>query len=52
VLVLPPWEVIYVNDAERDQSFAEAVDVHAKIVRWYGSCVARSRGERRLTRNR
>ena len=29
VFVLPPWEVIYANDAERDQSFAEAVDVHA-----------------------
>jgi predicted ATPase len=36
--VLPPWEVIYANDAERDQSFAEAVDVHAKVVRWYRSC--------------
>ena len=35
VFVLPPWEV---NDAERDQSFAEAVDVHAKVVRWYRSC--------------
>jgi hypothetical protein len=38
VFVLPPWEVIYANDAERDQSFAEAVDVHAKVVRWYRSC--------------
>jgi predicted ATPase len=38
VFVLPPWEVIYANDAERDQSFAEAVDVHAKVVRWYHSC--------------
>ena len=38
VFVLPPWEVIYANDAERDQSFAEAVEVHAKIVRWYRSC--------------
>ena len=38
VFVLPPWEVIYANDAERDQSFAEAVDVHAKVVRWYQSC--------------
>jgi predicted ATPase len=36
--VLPPWEAIYANDAERDQSFAEAVDVHARIVRWYRSC--------------
>jgi predicted ATPase len=38
VFVLPPWEVIYANDAERDQSFAEAVDVHDKVVRWYRSC--------------
>jgi hypothetical protein len=36
VFVLPPLEVIYANDAERDQSFAEAVD--AKVVRWYCSC--------------
>ena len=38
VFVLPPWEAIYVNDAERDQSFAEAVDVHAKVVQWYRAC--------------
>lgn len=38
VFVLPPWEAIYANDAERDQSFAEAVDVHAKVLRWYCSC--------------
>jgi predicted ATPase len=38
VFVLPPWEVIYANDAERDQSFADAVDVHARVVRWYRSC--------------
>jgi len=38
VFVLPPWEEIYANDAERDQSFADVVDVHAKIVRWYRSC--------------
>ena len=38
VFVLPPWKVIYANDAERDQSFAEAVDVHARVVRWYRSC--------------
>ena len=28
VFVLPPWEAIYATDAERDQSFADAVDVH------------------------
>lgn len=38
VFVLPPWEAIYSNDSERDQSFAEAVDVHSKVVRWYRSC--------------
>jgi predicted ATPase len=36
--ILPPWEAIYVNDAERDQSFADAVVVHDKIVRWYRAC--------------
>ena len=38
VFVLPPWEAIFANDAERDQSFADAVDVHARVVRWYRSC--------------
>jgi predicted ATPase len=38
VFVLPPWEAIYTNDAERDQSFSEAVYVHAKVVQWYRSC--------------
>lgn len=38
MFVFPPWEAIYVNDAERDQSFADAIDVHDKIVRWYQSC--------------
>jgi len=38
VFVLPPWDSIYANDAERDQSFADAVDVHDKVVRWYRSC--------------
>ena len=38
VLILPPWEVIYATDAERDQSFAEAIHVHAKVVAWYRWC--------------
>ena len=38
VFILPPWEAIYATDAERDQSFAEAVHVHAKVVAWYRSC--------------
>jgi predicted ATPase len=36
--ILPPWEAIYVNDAERDQSFADAVAVHNKLVQWYRAC--------------
>jgi predicted ATPase len=36
--VLPPWEEIYANDRERDQSFADAVHVHAKVVQWYRAC--------------
>jgi predicted ATPase len=38
VFVLPPWEAIYANDAERDQSFAEAVKVHGRVAQWYCSC--------------
>ncbi len=38
VFILPPWEAIYVNDVERDQSFAEAVNVHGRVVQWYRSC--------------
>ena len=38
VFVLPPWQAIYVNDSERDQSFADAINVHDKVVRWYSSC--------------
>ena len=38
VFVLPPWDSIYANDAERDQSFAAAVDVHDRVVQWYRSC--------------
>ena len=38
VFILPPLESIYTNDAERDQPFAEAVDIHARVVGWYQSC--------------
>ena len=38
VFILPPWEAIYTNDAARDQSFADAVDVHDKVVQWYRAC--------------
>ena len=38
LFVLPPCEAIFVNDAERDQPFAHAVDVHPRIVSWYLRC--------------
>jgi predicted ATPase len=38
VFILPPWEAIYTNDAERDQSFAHAVSIHARLEQWYGAC--------------
>lgn len=38
VFVLPPWEAIFINDAERDQPFAHAIDVHPRISRWYRRC--------------
>jgi predicted ATPase len=37
VFVLPPCEGIYSQDAERDQTFAEAVAVHDKIAYLYRS---------------
>src|SRR5262245_48660062 len=38
VFVLPPWEGIYSTDEERDQTFADAVEVHGRVVQWYRSC--------------
>ena len=38
VFILPPWEDIYTNDRERDQSFADALQVHATVVDWYRLC--------------
>jgi len=38
VFVLPPWEEIYSRDTERDQTLAEAVRVHARVVEWYAAC--------------
>jgi len=38
VFVLPPWEAIYVTDAERDHSFAHASRVHSQLVSWYRAC--------------
>lgn len=38
VFVLPPWQAIYVTDAERDHSFAHACRVHSQLVNWYRAC--------------
>jgi predicted ATPase len=38
VFILPPWKEIYANDAERDQTYAEAVVVYEKLLKWYGVC--------------
>jgi len=38
VFLFPPWEEIYVNDEERDQSFSEAVDVYERSGDWYRRC--------------
>ena len=29
--ILPPWQEIYSNDAERDQTFTQSVEVHDRI---------------------
>lgn len=38
VFLLPPWEAIYVTDAERDHDFEHALRVHASLARWYEAC--------------
>lgn len=35
VFLFPPWEEIYATDLERDQSFAESVEVFNGMRRWY-----------------
>src|SRR5215831_16873090 len=35
VLLMPPWEDIYRTDAERDQTFAESVQVCESLRQWY-----------------
>jgi predicted ATPase len=35
VFIAPPWEEIYRNDDERDQSFEEAIDTYERLCRWY-----------------
>ena len=35
VFIAPPWEEIFCNDDERDQSLAEAITVHNDLHDWY-----------------
>src|SRR5215475_14089198 len=35
VLLMPPWEAIYRTDAERDQTFADSVQVCESLRIWY-----------------
>jgi predicted ATPase len=35
VFVLPPWAAIYATDSERDQTWADSVAIHARVVQWY-----------------
>ncbi len=35
VLILPPWEKIYVSDNERLESFEEAIEIHDHLKRTY-----------------
>ena len=38
VFMLPPWRHIYHNDAERDQTFAESVQIFEGLCQWYTQC--------------
>jgi predicted ATPase len=38
VFVLPPWDAIYTNDSERDQTSEQAESVHKTVVDWYHRC--------------
>jgi predicted ATPase len=38
VFVLPPWNAIYVNDAERDHTFEHAESVNRIAQEWYRRC--------------
>ena len=35
VFIFPPWEAIYVNDTERKQGYAEAVDTYLEMISAY-----------------
>ena len=35
ILLFPPWREIYTLDAERDQSYEEAIGVYKEVRQWY-----------------
>lgn len=35
VFMIPPWQDIYCNDNERDQTYAESVAVYEGLYKWY-----------------
>ena len=35
VFITPPWQEIYSNDAERDQSFEQSIEVYQRLENWY-----------------
>lgn len=38
VFIFPPWEAIYANDAQRDQTYPEAVRIGGLTADWYRHC--------------
>ena len=35
IFLFPPWREIYTMDAERDQSYEEAIEVYEEVRQWY-----------------
>ena len=35
VFITPPWKEIFRNDAERDQSFEQSIEVYERLDKWY-----------------
>jgi predicted ATPase len=35
VFITPPWQEIYSNDTERDQSFVQSIEVYQRLENWY-----------------
>ncbi len=38
VFILPPWEAVFIQDAERDQTFTDALRIHDAVSQWYTHC--------------